>query len=480
MSFSAITVAMLLASAPIPDTCLAPADATPERLAAGAVLCNSAAIATNSVNISDGNQQSAPAQNAVVAVAPPTRAMPCPDTVAPVAMPDATATAGTIVDKTNSELGIATIDSPAVLAPQPDCADPFAPVTLDPYAPTDADGEQFADDGDTIVVTARPRIAADPLERANLESFAVVQKLDGVIVAPAAEIYKDAVPSPIRSGIRNFLSNLTEPITALNYLLQLKPGKAAETIGRFAVNTTIGVGGLFDIAKREPFNLPKRRNGFANTLGFYGVKPGAYLYLPLIGSTTVRDFIGGTIDLLIYPTFIGSPFDKIYVTAPIGIVTGLGDRIEDDEKIRRLRDESPDGYSAVRDEYLQRRQATIDELRGKKTVQPEPATSETNASGTGAAATPAGDSGANASSPQANDDAAATTHDSMDHSADHHMDDGEQGGVDDSINAPADGSDAVEEIDANTDKPLASNDNQLNRPYAYGATSLAYKFDFKN
>src|SRR3546814_1283739 len=74
----------------------------------------------------------------------------------------------------------------------------------------------------------------------------------------------------------------------LNFLLQFKIGKAAETLGRFAVNTTFGVGGLFDVAKTMPFNLPYRRNGFANTLGFYGVEPGPYFYLPLIGSTTLR------------------------------------------------------------------------------------------------------------------------------------------------------------------------------------------------
>ena len=76
---------------------------------------------------------------------------------------------------------------------------------------------------------------------------------------------------------------------------QGKVGKAFETLGRLAINSTVGVGGLFDVAGKKA-DLPYRRNGFANTLGYYGVKPGAYLFLPLIGPTTVRDLVGGAID----------------------------------------------------------------------------------------------------------------------------------------------------------------------------------------
>src|SRR3546814_6026547 len=88
---------------------------------------------------------------------------------------------------------------------------------------------------------------------------------------------------PVRDGLGNALRNISEPVNFLNFLLQFKIGKAAETLGRFVVNTTFGVGGLVDVAKTKPFNLPYRRNGFANTLGFYGVEPGPYFYLPLVG-----------------------------------------------------------------------------------------------------------------------------------------------------------------------------------------------------
>jgi phospholipid-binding lipoprotein MlaA len=121
-----------------------------------------------------------------------------------------------------------------------------------------------------IVVTARPR--GDPLRRANVVSFQATQAVDDAVIGPAAHTYEHVVPSPVRGGLRNFFYNLHEPTVFLNYLVQLKPGKAAETLGRFAVNTTIGVVGVMDVAKRRPFNLPRRPNSFSDTLGYYGVK----------------------------------------------------------------------------------------------------------------------------------------------------------------------------------------------------------------
>jgi phospholipid-binding lipoprotein MlaA len=219
---------------------------------------------------------------------------------------------------------------------------------------------------DTIIVTARPDSQpGDPMLQLNAQSFEVVQDVDEALVGPVAMAYKDAVPKPVRHGIRNFLRNLTEPIVALNFLLQLKPGKAAETVGRFAINSTLGIGGLFDIAKRDPFKLPYRRNGFANTLGYYGVEPGAYLFLPLIGPTTVRDLAGGVVDGLLLPTVAGAPFNDPYFTLPAATLSALQGRIQIDEQLNALRNQSRDPYLAARDFYLKRRQAEIDALKGK-------------------------------------------------------------------------------------------------------------------
>ncbi len=222
-----------------------------------------------------------------------------------------------------------------------------------------------------IIVTGRKETAGDPLRAVNAESFAVTQKVDDAVIGPVARTYKNNVPSPIRRGIHNFLYNLREPIVFLNFLLQFKPGKAAETVGRFAINTTIGVAGVLDMAKRKPFHLPRRSNGFANTLGYYGVKNGPFLFLPIVGPTTIRDLLGGAVDRLILPVGVGHPFTSTSYTVPAGILGALDHRSEFDQTLKDLHDNSPDPYAATRSFYLNRRQAEIDHLHGR--VEGDPA-----------------------------------------------------------------------------------------------------------
>lgn len=233
-------------------------------------------------------------------------------------------------------------------------------------APRSADdlSDDPASSNDIVVSGKQEAPREDPLEQANVQSYEAVQAVDKAIVAPVAMGYKSAVPKPVRSGIRNFINNLDEPVVALNFLLQLKPGKAAETLGRFAINSTIGIGGLIDVAKDKPFNLPRRYNGLANTLGYYGVGPGPYLFLPIVGPTTARDFVGRIVDFSIVPRVVGPPLSNTEVSIGKGVLGALGDRIADDARIRRLRDQSDDGYGEIRKNYLERRQAEIDELKG--------------------------------------------------------------------------------------------------------------------
>jgi phospholipid-binding lipoprotein MlaA len=231
-----------------------------------------------------------------------------------------------------------------------------------------------------IVVTGRRATPGDPLQELNATSFEVTQSVDKAIVAPVAFAYKDVMPHPIRQGLRNFINNLGEPIVFLNFMLQLKPGKAAETLGRFAINTTLGAAGLIDVAKRTPFYLLRRRNGFANTLGYYGVKPGPYFYLPLVGSTTLRDFIGDRLDLLILPMALGRSIARPAFMIPIAVLGELDHRIEFDDELREIR-ATRDPYVAARAYYLRKRQAEIDALhgRGSSTVRgtvPAPITSD--------------------------------------------------------------------------------------------------------
>ena len=217
-----------------------------------------------------------------------------------------------------------------------------------------------------IVVTANqgpPK--GDPIAVVNEVSFGAVQSVDKAIIAPIAYGYRDGLPAPIRDGLHNVLNNLDEPIVFVNFLLQFKIGKAAETVGRFAINSTIGVAGLFDFAKKHPINLPRRSNGLADTLGYYGVGPGPYLYLPLIGSTTVRDVLGRVVDLSLLPAAVGKPFSNPIVSATKGALSSIDDRVENDVILTRVQ-ESGNPYAAMREYYLMKRRAEIDVLKGKR------------------------------------------------------------------------------------------------------------------
>lgn len=184
--------------------------------------------------------------------------------------------------------------------------------------------EPVLDSRDVIVVDANaPGTPGDPLENINLQSFELTQQVDSAVVAPMAQAYEDDLPKPLRNGLRNFLRNLMEPVNALNFLLQMKPGKAIETLGRFTINTTVGLGGLLDVAARPAFNLPYRRNGLANTLGYYGVGPGPFLMLPLVGATTLRDLLGSGVDQAIVPFAVGAPLDTPYYAIPAYAVNSL-------------------------------------------------------------------------------------------------------------------------------------------------------------
>lgn len=212
-------------------------------------------------------------------------------------------------------------------------------------------------------MTGRSR-AGDPLQGVNVQSFDAAQGVDKAVVGPAAKAYKKNVPKPFRKGLRNFLNNLREPVVFVNYLLQLKPGKAAETAGRFALNTTVGLAGVVDVAKRKPFHLPRRRNGFANTLGFYGVKPGPFFFLPLIGPTTLRDLVGNFTDQFV-PIGPIQPLRGQAYTIPVAVLSALDYRTEFDDELERQR-ATVDPYAAAKRYYLERRQAEIDALRGRK------------------------------------------------------------------------------------------------------------------
>lgn len=236
-----------------------------------------------------------------------------------------------------------------------------APVQTTPASPSTSSSEDQSD----IVVTGRHATPGDPLERINVKSFEAIQAVDKAVIGPVALTFERVVPTPIRLGLRNVLYNLQEPVVFLNYMLQLKPGKAIETVGRFTINSTIGIAGIVDIAKSRPFKLPYRPNGFGNSLGYYGVKPGPYLFLPVIGPTTLRDLFGIFADQMVLPTAIGKPFNQSIYSVPRVLVRELDQRAGFEENLRIMR-ASSDFYTARRDFYLRTRQVEIDGLHTKK------------------------------------------------------------------------------------------------------------------
>lgn len=251
--------------------------------------------------------------------------------------------------------------APLLVVP-PSAPPPVVPVrsaaTPDQPAPSQSD----------VVVTGRPPPPReDPMQAVNKVSYEATQAVDKAFFGPVALGYQKVLPKPMRSGIRNFLRNLGEPIVFVNYLLQLKPGKAAETVGRFAINSTAGVAGFVDVARAKPFRLPYRPNGFADTLGFYGVGPGPYLFLPFIGPTTVRDLFGRGVDASVLPVSIGFPFNDLRYAIPANALRSIDYRAEFNPDYVRVR-QDPNPYRARRELYLAYRQVQIDRLRGKSTT----------------------------------------------------------------------------------------------------------------
>ncbi len=270
-----------------------------------------------------------------------------------------------------AETQVAPVAQPAPTATPQQVGDaPAAPV---PPASQEAQRHDPDNPENDIIVTASKRpLAPDPFSKINEAGFAVTDAVDKAFVGPVALVYKHNVPEQVRSGIHNFLYNLREPVVFVNFLLQLKIGKAVETVGRFTVNSTVGVAGVMDIAKRKPFHWPRRGNGFADTLGFYGVPNGPFMFLPIVGPTTVRDLFGGFVDRLILPVGVGSPFNSIKFGAPAGVLGALDHRADFDEELHILHDNVPSPYESSRDFYLRRRQAEIDFLKGKTDVQAAP------------------------------------------------------------------------------------------------------------
>lgn len=197
----------------------------------------------------------------------------------------------------------------------------------------------------------------DPYEHWNRRVFGFNQSLDAHLLRPAALAWRRVVPSVIREGLRNALSNLGEPVVFLNDMIQFRADDASVSLQRFVVNSTAGIAGVADVAKAH--GRPHHDNGFGTTLGRYGLGPGPYIYLPVLGPGDGRDLFGSGVDTLLNPrTWIG--YSARTATGVAETVSGgLNLRADADGELQTLRATSTDEYATLRSLYLQNRQAQI-------------------------------------------------------------------------------------------------------------------------
>jgi phospholipid-binding lipoprotein MlaA len=197
----------------------------------------------------------------------------------------------------------------------------------------------------------------DPWEPYNEKMFSFNHDVfDRFILKPLATAWDTIVPDAVQRSLGNVFENLAMPRRVVNSLLQLKFKGAGYEVTRFLLNTTIGIGGIFDIAKEA--EVPRSDEDTGQTLGVYGVGPGPYLILPFLPPLTVRDGIGFAADAAMDPLSYFIPF-----AAAAGRTAGktVNDRSQNLEFFESVEENVIDLYSGVRNAYLQRRQRAIQE-----------------------------------------------------------------------------------------------------------------------
>ena len=197
----------------------------------------------------------------------------------------------------------------------------------------------------------------DPLEGINRAVFRFNNVADKVILEPVAKGYKK-LPSPIQSGVGNFINNLKLPLAAFNQLLQGQGKNAAGSTGRFLVNSTIGIFGLIDVA--DNFGLDQKQEDFGQTLATWGFGDGFYVVLPLFGPSNLRDTTGMVMTMMTdpinaYAVSQGEAWAIPFRTA----ANAIDQRSQIIDEVNALRDNSVDYYAAVRSSYYQNRKAAI-------------------------------------------------------------------------------------------------------------------------
>lgn len=208
--------------------------------------------------------------------------------------------------------------------------------------------------GDSFREEEIPPAVADPLEPVNRALFVFNDKAYFWVMKPVAQGYRAVVPEGIRVSVRNFFSNLAMPVRFVNNILQGKIRNGGVELARFAINTTAGIGGLFDPAGND-FHLGPRDEDLGQTFGMYGLGHGFYIVLPLLGPSSLRDAAGLAGDSFLDPVLYAGDAGLVVGAKALKFENELSLRIGDYED---LKSSAVDPYVALRDAYLQ--------YRGKK------------------------------------------------------------------------------------------------------------------
>jgi phospholipid-binding lipoprotein MlaA len=235
-----------------------------------------------------------------------------------------------------------------------------APVRKEPEIPAQRPVSEYVKPGVTYVVDAY-----DPWERMNRRIYNFNAIFDNYVFLPIVQAYEFVLPVFAQKGITNFFRNLTEITNLTNSLLQFKFVKAINTFGRICINTTVGLGGLIDVATLND-GIDRVDEDFGQTLGFYGLGPGPYLVLPILGPSNVRDTVGLAVDSFVYSTMMSQliaelGMDDTHESILNYSLTGLYaiDK-RHDEPFRYFKTGSPFEYDLIRKLFQIKRQFEID------------------------------------------------------------------------------------------------------------------------
>ncbi|MBO0709880.1 MAG: VacJ family lipoprotein [Acetobacteraceae bacterium] len=205
----------------------------------------------------------------------------------------------------------------------------------------------------------------DPLEPTNRVFYKINNGIDTVLLRPVAEAYHKVAPERVRTGVHNVISNLGSPVALSNDILDARPRRAGDTAMRFLINTTVGVVGIFDVAKG--WGYPAHDTSFGTTLALWGVPEGPFLFLPVLGPSNPRDAIGFGVDNVIDPfTWVGQGAAVKALGWSRYAVTAVDARERVLDSLDSIKKTALDPYATFRSLYRQHRSSQIEETRDDK------------------------------------------------------------------------------------------------------------------